>query len=261
MKQTVFFLILIFAVSSAAVCAEPVSSADLLRRTAKSVEDFWSQLEAVNCVETVDQQKLNPDGKVLYRQESKFDYLAVLQSAGRDLIVNESRMPLGEAAEHGKNLPLLITNGFSTLEFIFHSSFQGEFEYSAPETVQVDGKYLQRVQFRHVRGARSPSVLKLRQREYPVEWQGTAWIEPDTGAIVRITAGLMSSMEDLGLKALNADARYGPVRFSEDSQIHWLPSVATIEVETVRQRWRNIHTFTNYRLFSVDVKTKVEDPK
>ena len=169
MKQTAFSLLLIFTISSAAVCAEPISSADLLRRTAKSVEDFWNQLEAVNCVETVDQQKLNPDGKVLYRQESKFDYLAVLQSAGRNLIVNESRMPIREAAEHGKNLPLLITNGFSTLEFIFHSSFQGEFEYSAPEAVQIDGKYLQRIQFRHVRGARSPSVLKLRQREYPVE--------------------------------------------------------------------------------------------
>ena len=68
MKQTVFSLILILTISSAAMCADPISSADLLRRTAKSVKDFWSQLEAVNCVETVDQQKLNPDGKVLYRQ-------------------------------------------------------------------------------------------------------------------------------------------------------------------------------------------------
>jgi hypothetical protein len=112
-----------------------------------------------------------------------------------------------------------------------------------------------------VHGARSPSVLKLRQREYPVEWQGTAWIEPASGAVVRVSAGLMTSMEDIGLKSLTADVRYSRVEFSSEQGAHWLPSTAVIEVETPHQRWRNIHSFGQYKLFSVDVKTGLGSSK
>jgi hypothetical protein len=250
MKLSFFFLTML----SAAAADLPPSGNDLLRRTAKSVESFWDQLQAVNCVETVDQQKLNPNGKAMFRQQSDFDYLAILQLTGSDLIVDESRTPIRQP-EHENKLPLLITNGFSTLEFIFHPFYQGGFEFSAPETVQAEGMELFQIKFRHVQGTRSPSVLRLRQREYPVEWQGTAWIEPASGAVVRISAGLMTSMEDIGLKSLTADVRYSRVEFSAEQGGHWLPSTAVIEVETPHQRWRNVHTFSRFKLFSVDVKT------
>ncbi len=240
--------------------ADAPPTEELLRRTAKSVEAFWNQLSGVNCVETVDQEKLSPNGKVMYRQDSKFDYLVVLQLTQSDLLVDESRSPI-QQAEHGKELPLLITNGFSTFQLIFHPFFQGAFEYSPPEKVQVEGQELLQVRFRHVHGARSPSVLKLRQRDYPVPWQGTAWIDPQSGAIVRVSAEMMPSLEDIGLRTLSADVRYARVSFKEDPRIHWLPSAATVEVETARQHWRNVHTFGQYRYFTVDVKMDVETPK
>lgn len=250
----------LLAFASAAFPADMMTSEELLRRTGKSVENFWTQFSAVNCIETVRQEKLGKDDKIVYGQESAFDYLIVLQLSGDDLVVDESRVALKETGA-SKNLPLLITNGFSTFQFIFHPFFQAGFEYSAPEAVRIDGKDLLEVRFRHIHGARSPSVLRLREREYPLEWQGTAWIEPDSGAIVRIAAGLSDNLEDIGLKKLTADVRYGRVDFKEDPGVHWLPTVATIEAETVRQHWRNIHTFAQYRRFSVDVKTQMESPK
>jgi hypothetical protein len=251
MKQILVVLVAGFG----ATAATPMSTEELLHLAGKSVERFWEQLSAVNCIETVDQQKLSTNGKVVYRQESSFDYLAVLQLTGSDLIVDESRVPMREA-EHRKDVALLITNGFSTFEFIFHPFYQGGFEYSRPEAVQVDGKDLLQVKFKHVHGSGSPSVLRLRNRDYPLEWQGTAWIEPQTGSIVRIAAELMSNMEDIGLKALHADVRYARIEFKEDPIAHWLPSIATIEAESVRQHWRNVHTFAKYQLFSVGVSTK-----
>ena len=125
----------------------------------------------------------------MFRQQTDFDYIAILQLTGNDLIVDESRTMV-RAPQHENKLPLLITNGFSTFELIFHPFYQGAYEFSAPETVQVEGRLLFQIRFRHVHGARSPSVLKLRQREYPVEWQGTAWIEPASGAVVRVSAEL-----------------------------------------------------------------------
>lgn len=234
--------------------------ADLLQRAGKAEERFWDELSAVNCVESVEQDKLGPNGKVLYRQQSDFDYLAVLQLTGNDLLLEESRAPIRQGGEK-KSLPLLITNGFSTFGFIFHPFYQGGFEYSAPRPVEMDGRQLQQVDFRQARGGRSPSVLKLREREYPLAWQGTAWIDPESAAVVRIQAGLMSSMEDLGLKTMSADVRYAPVEFTGAAAPHWLPQVATVEVETLRQHWRNVHRFSKYRLFSVDVKQDVGAPK
>jgi len=238
----------------------PSANAELLRLAAKSVEGFWDELQAVNCVETVDQQKLNPNGKPMFRQQTDFDYLAILQLTGNDLIVDESRTMV-RAPQHENKLPLLITNGFSTFELIFHPFYRGAYEFSAPETVQVEGKTLFQIAFRHVHGARSPSVLRLREREYPVEWQGTAWIEPASGAVVRVSAALMSSMEDVGLKSLTADVRYARFDFKGEPIAHWLPSTAVIEVATPHQRWRNTHTFSSYKHFSVDVKSEVGPSK
>src|SRR5664279_5870619 len=205
-----------------------VAHDELLRRTAISVAGFWDELQAVNCVETVDQEKLNPNGKPMFRQQTDFDYIAILQLTGNDLIVDESRT-LVHAPKNENKLPMLITNGFSTFELIFHPFYQGAYEFSAPETVQVDGRELYQIKFRHVHGARSPSVLRLRQREYPVEWQGTAWIEPASGSVVRVTAGLLEGMEDMGLKSLSADVRYARFDFKGEQGSHWLPSTAAIE--------------------------------
>src|ERR1017187_5651400 len=106
----------------------------------------------------------------MFRQQTDFDYIAILQLTGNDLIVDESRTMV-RAPKNESKLPMLITNGFSPFELIFHPFYRGAYEFSAPETVQVGGKELWRIQFRHVHGARSPSVLRLRQREYPVEWR------------------------------------------------------------------------------------------
>jgi len=253
------FLAFLFILRAAAA-ADPGPNTDWLQRTGKAVEKFWDQLQAVDCVESVDQQKLSPNGKTTFRQQSAFDYIAILELTGNDLIVDESRTPVRQPA-HETKLPLLITNGFPTFEFIFHPFYQGAFEFSPPERVRVEGQDLLEVKFRHVRGAKSTSVLKLRQREYPVEWMGTAWIEPASSAIVRITAGLMTSMEDIGLKSMTADVRYSRVDFNGEQISHWLPSSAVIEVETPRQHWRNVHTFDQYKRFAVDVKTEIGKAK
>jgi hypothetical protein len=253
-------LLLFLAILPAAGADLPVPNGDLLRLAAKSVASFWDELQAVNCVETVEQQKLNPNGKSMFRQQTDFDYLAILQLTGNDLIVDESRTMV-RAPEHENKLPLLITNGFSTFELIFHPFYRGAYEFSAAEAVQVEGSPLLQIAFRHVHGARSPSVIKLRAREYPVEWQGTAWIDPASGAVVRVSAALMGSMEDIGLKSLTADVRYARVDFKGEQGAHWLPATAVIEVETPHQRWRNTHTFSQYRQFSVDVKTEVGSSK
>jgi hypothetical protein len=198
---------------------------------------------------------------VEYRKDSTFDYLLLMRQADGDLVVEESRVTSPRPAGKERNVPLLVTNGFSTLLFIFHPHFQSSFEYSPPVADELEGKSVLRLSFRQVRGAASPSCLRLRGRDYPLEWSGTAWIEPASGSVLKIRAGLNSSMEDLGLQSLTAEVRYAQVRFDDGAGEQWLPSVATIEAQTPLQHWKNTHQFTNYKRFSVKTSTKTQMPE
>jgi hypothetical protein len=223
----------------------------LLQRTDKFVERFWQQFTDVTCNEDVTQAKLGKNGKLTYQREARFDYLVLLDLQSDGIGVTESRQTKRESGNK-ENVPLLVTNGFSTMLLIFHPYYQNSFEFSLLPEEMLGGKTLRRVRFQHVRGTRSPSVLQLRGRDYPLDLQGTAWIDAPTGSIVRIEAGLLASMEDVGLRTLHSDVQYAPVRFSSSTEDYWLPTTAEIEAETPRQHWRNIHRFTGYKLFSTE---------
>jgi hypothetical protein len=232
----------------------------LLERTGERVERFGDQFSAVSCTETVLQTKVSAGGKVLVQRTSTYDYLIMLQLTGDDLTVDESRLPQGQPKK-GSDRPLLSTAGFSTLVLIFHPYFQSSYAFSLVALEDINGRKLQEVRFEHIRGRRAPSVLQLRGRDYPLEWQGSAWIDPQTGYVSRIHAGLKTSLSDVGLRGLWSDVRYVPVTFQSQKETAWLPEVAVIEADTEHQHWRNVHQFSRYRRFSVTTDSKTESPK
>jgi hypothetical protein len=226
---------------------------DILRHEAEAAERFWDTFPDVDSTEKVLQTKLGPNGKIIYEQETQYDYLILVGGAGEDFGVNESRL-LQKQEGKTKNIPLLITNGFSMIVLILHPWFQGSFEFTRLPDETVDGESLIRLHFRHIRGTRSPSALQLRGRTYPLEWEGTAWLDSRTWAVHRIAAALATPMDDIGLHELHCDVRYTPVRFSTATEPYWLPQTAEVEAQTPRQHWRNLHQFTDYKRFSTDAK-------
>jgi hypothetical protein len=241
-------------VSRAAAEHEPLD--DLLARTSKQVSLFLDEFSDVKCTENVTQLKLGKNDKVEAKQESTFDYLVILTNAGGQLNFSESRL----AEHHGKqvkNLPLLVTNGFATLFLVFHPYYEGSFQFSQQEDDFLQGKRYVRVHFEHIKGTRSPTALVLRGREYPLELAGTAWIDPETGTVGKIVAGLDNGLDDVGLHMLRSEVEYMPVPLRDAKQTYWFPSLATIEVETPRQHWRNTHRFTDYKQFSVSTEEVV----
>ena len=233
---------------------------NLISLAQHNVSDFVNLFSEVKCTEMVSQEKLTPKGKLEYREQSRFDYLVIADTSDGDLSLQESRLE-EKAAVRKKHVSLLVTNGFATLLLVFHPFYGESFEFSAPSETVINGTRLMAVRFRHVTGKRSPSVLVLRGREYPLEMSGTAWIDPMTGNVVRIDADLQENMQDIGLRTLHSDVSYAPVHFHDMQVAAWLPSTATIEVETAKQRWRNTHEFSNYQHFGVDTHASVNAPK
>ena len=252
-------MIVLVAWLAGSLAAASIPTQDLLRRSGKAAERFVLQFSDATCTENVRQEKLGPKGRVLDHLDSSYDYLVLMRLGASDIAVEESRIAIRQPGK-SKGLSLLETSGFSLMAFIFHPYFQNSFEYTEPRLDSLDGKPALRVDFEHIRGRRSPSVLRLRNRDYPLEWKGTAWFEPASFNVVRMTATLKDNMEDVGLRAVSVDVRCAAVRFSGDAEDAWMPSIATIEAETPRQHWRNVMRFSNYRHFSVNTSTAQSGP-
>jgi len=230
---------------------------DLLERTSNQTALFLDQFSDVKCTEQVRQEKLGKDDKVERKEDSTFDYLVILTNQGGDLSLSESRIPMKEAKRDRKNTSMLLSNGFATLFLVFHSSYAQAFKFTLAGEEVVAGRTLEKVTFEHIPGMKSPAALALRGREYPLELQGTAWIDPATGSITRIEAGIADTLQDVGLKALSSQIDFAPLTFSDSKVAYWYPTQARVEVESPRQHWRNLHQFSSYKKFSVNTEEKV----
>ncbi|HXO37386.1 MAG TPA: hypothetical protein VN872_02045 [Candidatus Acidoferrum sp.] len=253
-------LLAVCLLSSRSAHAQSESLDALLDRAGNNVARFLDKLGDVHCNEEVLQEKFNPKGKTEERVQSTFDYLVLTQFHGSEPMLYESR----EAQRAGhikKNISMLVTNGFATQLLIFHPYYQSSFSFERLPDAHINGKTFIQVHFQHVKGRLSPAVLMLRGREYPLSLAGTARLDPETGAVRQIITELGVSMEDLGLRSFRTEVNYNAVTLPHDPKSYWLPAQATVELNTARQHWKNVHHFSEYRLFSVNVEEKVDTNK
>jgi hypothetical protein len=224
---------------------------ELLARTRNQVAAFVDLFSDVKCTELVRQEKLGKDDKVEMKEESTYDYLVILTNSAGELKLSESRLPVRAAKPDRRNTSMLLSNGFATLFLVFHPRYAESFKFTFAGEDSVDGRVLNRVSFQHVPGTPSVAALALRGREYPLELSGMAWIDPATGSIARMEASIQDTLQDVGLKSFHSAIEFAPVPFSDSQTVYWFPKQASVEVETPRQHWRNLHRFTEYKKFSI----------
>lgn len=255
------FALLVFLLPALGHAQEQSESLDsLLRRTGVKVTEFLDQLADVKCSEEVLQEKLTQKGKTEEKVRSTFEYLVVTQNQGNEPLLYESREAVREG--HGKkNVSMLVTNGFATQLLVFHPYYQPSFTFDRLPDAHLNGKTYIQVHFQHIKGRLTPAVLLLRGREYPLSLSGIARINPATGDVEQVTTELADSMKDLGLKSYSSQVLYSPVAFQGHAGSYLLPAQATVEVDTPKQRWRNVHFFTHCQRFSITVTEQVHVDK
>ena len=248
--------------------AQNESFEKVLDRTSQRVSEFLDEFSNVKCTEQVTQEKFKPNGKRELEQQSSYDYLVMLTNAGGDMSVNESRLPVKEAkVNRRQDISMLLSNGFATLFLLFHPYYINGFEFTDAGSETLDSHAARKIHFQHIRNTRSVAALALRGREYPLELSGTVWVDPQNGNILRIEAGIGSTLEDIGMKTLQSSVRFAPAAFSKDKDrdkdkdqpVYWFPTEAVVEVETPKQHWRNTHRFLTYKQFSVATEEHVAE--
>lgn len=224
-------------------------------RARKSVEKFFEQSSNVVCTENVTQAVVGKNGKASYREDSVFDYQLQANSNSGSLKLVESR-ETRKAAFRDSTRTLLITNGFTGMLLIIHPSYETSYTFDLAGEESVDGVTYVKVNFKPVPGSSSPAALQLRGQNYPIPLSGTIWIEPQSGSVAKLVASMDSSLSDLGLQGMRSEIHYATVRFHDPDESYWMPVSAIIDVETPRQRWRNIHRFTGYKRFRATIQVE-----
>jgi hypothetical protein len=239
----------------------PLSPAiEALVHARKRVEKYFEQAANVVCTENVTQAVVGKNGKAYYREDSVFDYQMQASTNSGSLKLLESR-DTRKAAFRDSARSLLITNGFTSMLLIIHPTYETSFVFDPAGDETVDGTPYVRINFKPVPGASSPAAMQLRGKNYPIPLSGTIWIEPQTGAVVKLVATMDSSLSDIGLQAVRSEIHYGTVHFHDPEESYWMPVSAVIDVETPRQHWRNIHRFAGYKRFRATIQVEEAESK
>lgn len=98
--------------------------------------------------------------------------------------------------------------------------------------------------------------VDVHRREWLLKMKGRVWVDTETFNVVHIETDLMEPVPQIELYRDHLEIDYAPVHFSKQNEDLWLQRRAEAFVDFRRRRFRRVHEFSNFLLFSVDVGTK-----
>jgi hypothetical protein len=249
-KMLIFAAILAMPLAALGEAAASADSSSAVALAQKQIGTYLERLGDLHCTETVTQEKLGEKGRVQGTERGTFDYLIMMSGDADDFQLNESRIENKGTGHKPVAMPMLVTNGIATVLLVFHPYYRDAFVFKTGPAEMVDGEPAIPIHFTHIPGRRTPAALALRGRDYPLDLEGTAWLDEASSQVVQVEAGLERDMSDVGLRSLNIKVEYKPELLSGKKSEIDLPAVAVVDVTTPRQHWRNTHVFSDYRSFS-----------
>jgi hypothetical protein len=238
------------------IVAADSSSLDTLARARKYVQEYFDKFSDVTCKESVTQFVLNQSGHTIYRENSAYDYQFQTTSTSGTVKFNEIRETRNPAYRDPART-LLVTTGFASLLLVAHPMYEASYVFEPAGAEMLDGISYAKLHFSSVAGASSPATLRLRAKNYPLPMSGTLWVDPQSGAIVKLEANVDNGLSDLGLAGMRSEVRYGLHAFRDPAESIWVAESAVIEVQTPRQHWRNQHRFSDYKRFNVNIQEEM----
>lgn len=244
---------------------EPAASQDelpsILQKTGENVREFFTSFQNTISREQVREERLTKDGKIKNAQDLKFEYLLVSQPQQGRLELQEYRTDAhgSPTAPTGLDSGFMLTSGFASASLLFHPAYQSgaKFRYLGRQSVNGKGRYV-------VAFAELPDKAEMIERfnsndaSILVVFQGLAWIDVDTYKIVRLRTDLLQPESKIRLQRQTTEITYGPVQFKQMASALWLPSQVAVTVEWAGKTFRNMHSYSDFKLFHTGTEEHVK---
>ncbi len=232
----------------------------LLDKVGQNVATLFSSIPSTSSREKVIQEILRPDGSVRERSYEEFYYL-VLADPVKDATGFKEYRTDKKGKSTGLATRYLITQGFASMSLTFHPRFQSDSRFRYLGRQVMDKRETEVVAFAQKPTAGEGSTFVTSGKVTVLLVQGVAWIDPATYQIIRLRTGLLVPHGEINLRREDTDIRFGEVSFKEAAARLWLPRRIVVETEWQGVTSRNIHVYSDFKLFSVETEQKPKAPE
>jgi VWFA-related protein len=229
----------------------------ILQKMGRSVDDFVREIGDLIAHEDVTQEKLNAKGDIKAKERVQDNYLILHHGyawgASAEYRMDDKGNRLGPT---GLEKGYLVTSGhaLSCISFSTVAQPQSRFRYLGEEKIDSRETYVlgfaqqpgEATFFTTMRGTGGTDVDMLTQ--------GILWVDKNGFQIVRMRSDLLASHHEIQLDQLTTEVTFGEVQLQDVQNSLWLPRDVDVYIEIDKQRFRNLHHYTDYRRYRVAVK-------
>ena len=235
---------------------------EILDSAADHVREFMKSVDRITATEHLDHQVVNQWGFATREEKRSFNYVVSISE------VSPGHLSVEEFRNGNRDLSVfpdsIATIGLPAMVLVFHPYYRDDYDIQCEGLGRWKDRRAWQIHFSQKPGI--PSRLRGHRAAAdgpltPVALKGRAWIQENTGQVVRIETDLQSAMPEIKLLAEHMDIEFGPITFHSQQENMWLPVSADIYLNLRGRHIRRKSTFTNYLLFSVNEKQSISAPK
>jgi hypothetical protein len=241
----------------------PVPPCDLskvLQEAGEHVMELTTNLENFTAQETIEYEKLNPAGFLEENDSGVFDYVfAFEQREGGARVSREYRSP-------AKGSTAFPASGQDTgqvaLGLIFHPNMQSDYDMSCAGLDKWKGVSAWVIQFQQRKDKpRRTLLFRTQEGSFAAMLRGRAWISTDGGQVLHLETTLMKDIPEINVRSSVVSVDYAPVEIQSRKLELWLPQRVEAYWDILNHRVILYHTFSDFKLFSVETDQNVQKPK
>jgi hypothetical protein len=232
----------------------------VLRGVGQRMTQFVSNLEKFSATERVEHFNIDGTGARRPSDLRSFDYVVMVsQNSQGTFVLDEFR----NGSVDPEQFPAHIaTEGLPAMALIFHPILAGDFKFECEGLGQWRDLPAWQVHFSQ--RPDKPSRIRayiIGGKNYRIPIKGRVWIDPGTFQVLRLESDLVNPLKEIELTNERCSIEYGLVQFRSLKQEIWLPQTADLWVERQGHRYYRRHTFSDFKVFSVDTAQSVQKPK
>ena len=217
------------------------------------VEEFVHNVDRFSATEVIQHQPVNRSGKLKHPEIQKFNYVYSMKEAPDGYMISEENRDL---AKNANGFPdQVATIGSPGLVLAFHPHYVKDFRMSCEGLGDWRGQPAWEIRFEEIPDCvHRMSDIIINGKSYDMRIRGIAWILEGSYQIAHLEIDLAETIPKIRLRLDHQAIDYLPVSFPQSDTTIWLPSSAELYMDFRGHRFYRRHTYTNFKLFSVNVQ-------
>jgi hypothetical protein len=236
----------------------PCDLSSVLKEVGTHAQELTANLENFTAEEKIEYEMLDQNGFQTDNDSAVFDYVFAFDQRGGGRVSHEYRTP----ANGGHSFPASGQDtGQVALGLIFHSSMQADYDMNCAGLGEWNGEPAWVIQFQQ-RKDKPKRTLQFRNQEgsFSAMLKGRAWISRRNAQVLRLETALMQGIPQLRIRSSVVVVDYAPVEIRSLKLELWLPQRVEAYWEISDRRTILYHTFSSFKLFSVDTEQSIKKP-